>query len=233
MRGFLGNKSFKLSLLNFFMISFKEVSKDFGNKKILNKFSININKGEVVGLIGPSGAGKSVFIKMLIGFFNPSKGIIKRDEKTKMGFSMQNNSLYDYLTVKQNLWYFSKIYGVDRKTSKKRIKTLINNLGLKDYEKKIVKDISGGTKKRVDIACSLINNPDVIVLDEPFAGLDPSLIENLLNFLKELNKKGKTIVVSSHRVREILSISSQIFLVNKKNIRNTTKSYVKNLYKKW
>lgn len=215
------------------MISCKGVNKSFGDKKVLNKSTVSIKKGEIVGLIGPSGSGKSVFIKMLIDFFSPSGGKIKREKEAVIGFSMQNNSLYENLTVKQNIEYFAKLFDVKKEKSAERIKNLIKNLNIEDYEKTLVKNISGGTKKRVDIACSLINNPNVIVLDEPFAGLDPSLIQGMLNFLKELNKQGKTIVISSHRVREIISLSSRIFLVKNKEIKESNKQEIRKMYKKW
>lgn len=212
------------------IISLKEVSKRFGKFTALDKINLEINKGEIIGIVGPSGSGKSVLVKMFFGFFKPSSGKILLDSKLKIGFSSQNNSLYDYLTVRQNANYFSKIYNVSKKNRKKYISRLIEVLNLEDFKRVLVKNLSGGTKKRVDILCSLLNDPDLIILDEPFAGLDPSLIKALSQFILELNKTGKTIIISSHRTNEILKIASRMLLVKNKTLKEITKSELEEAY---
>ena len=205
------------------ILSFKEVSKSFSHKKILKEVNFSVKKGEILGIVGPSGSGKSVLIKMLIGFIKPSSGNISFNLSPRVGFSMQNNSLYNYLTVKQNLIYFSKLSGVSKSQRQNTISLLIKNLRLIEFENTLVKKLSGGTKKRVDIACALLNNPDVIILDEPFIGLDPTLIELLSKFILKLNNQGRTIIISSHRIKELSSISSRVLLVKNKKIENNVK----------
>lgn len=212
------------------LVSLKGVGKSFGKEKILGDINLDIKKGEVVGIVGPSGAGKSVLVKMLIGFLKPSEGEITFQMNPLIGFSMQDNSLYDHLTVDQNAKYFSKIYGVPREDWKARIPRLIESLNLKDFEKVLVKNLSGGTKKRADLVCSLLNNPDILILDEPFLGLDPSLVKALSKYITDLNRQGKTIIISSHRTNELSRLASRILMVKDKTLKEITKSEINNAY---
>jgi ABC-2 type transport system ATP-binding protein len=202
------------------------VSKRFKNKLIIDNVSMSIRKGEILGILGPSGSGKSTFIKMIIGFFKPTKGTIKiydskeKKIKNQIGYSMQNNALYANLTVKQNLKYFAKMYDCPRKEIKVKISTLIEKLNLKEYEKELVTNLSGGTKKRVDIACALINDPEIIVFDEPFLGLDPKLIEDIL----------ETIIISSHRITEILKICTKLIALKDKKFYDLPKNRINEVY---
>jgi len=195
------------------LVEVDDVSKSFGKKSILKGVNFYADKNEIVGLVGPSGAGKSVLIKLLIGFLSPDSGAVRLSPGAVLGFSMQNNSLYDYLTVKQNLFYFARIFLVPSSVRKQVIKDLIQRLDLESYEDVLVKNLSGGTRKRVDIACALVNNPEILVLDEPFLGLDPSLVRKLSSFISELNKEGKTVIVSSHRLDELSKLCSRFVLV--------------------
>ena len=212
------------------IISLEEVEKFFDDFKALEKVNISVNKGEILGLIGPSGSGKSVLIKLLIGFFKPSSGKRVINPNIKVGFSMQNNSLYEYLTVKQNLNFFSKIYGVDKEERKRNVSLLIEGLKLKEFENILIKNLSGGTKKRVDIACSLVHNPDIILLDEPLNGLDPILSQMMLSFIVNLNKQGKTIIFSSHSYADLSSVCNRFFLVKNKTVKEINKSSIKSSY---
>jgi ABC-2 type transport system ATP-binding protein len=198
------------------VIEVTNLYKKFGEKEVIKSTSFSVKKGEILGIIGPSGCGKSVLIKILIGFLKPDSGKIEIDKTLKIGFSMQNNSIYKYLTVKQNLKYFAKLYKVPRKGRKEMINALIKNLELEEYKKSLVKNLSGGTQKRVDIACSLLNDPAIVILDEPFAGLDPDLIKRFASFILSLKKRGKTIVISSHRISELNKISSRTITIKKR-----------------
>ena len=212
------------------VISITNLRKTFKRKTIFDEATIKINKKDIVGLIGPSGQGKSVFIKTIIKFLKPNSGEIKIDSK-EIGFSMQANSIYETLTVIQNLNYFGKLYGVSRKERKERSALLLKELGLEQYEKTLVNKLSGGTKKRVDIACALINDPEILVLDEPFLGLDPELIESLSRFFLYLNEKGKTILISSHRISEISLICTRFILMKNKTISEIKKEKIREAYK--
>ena len=197
------------------VVSIKGVSKSFGKKEVLQDLNLSIGKGERVGIFGYNGSGKSVLIKIIAGFLKQDKGRI--EHSGTIGFSAQNNSIYGGLTVRENLLYFSDLYNVKQKKS--RIEELIEDAYLQPYSNTLVMELSGGTQKRVDIACALLNDPEIIVLDEPFTGLDPILVKELINFLYELNKKGKTIIVSSHILHIFEDFCNKlIFIYTKINI---------------
>lgn len=215
------------------VLSFKGVNKSFKKIKILEDISLSIKKGDSVGIVGRSGSGKSVLIKIMIGFLKPDSGKILTSNgyENNVGFSMQNNSLYDNLTVKQNLNYFSKLYKIPRKRRKIIIPPIIERLDLKGFENTTVKKLSGGTKKRVDLGCSLLSDPEILVLDEPFLGLDPELMVKLQKFILELNKRGKTVIISSHRINELKEICSRFLLIKDKKLAPVEKDKLIEAYK--
>jgi ABC-2 type transport system ATP-binding protein len=214
------------------ILEVKNLSKSFGRKKILKDISFSIKKGNIIGLIGKSGEGKTVLIKTIIGFLHQNSGkiILKNILKKDIGFSMQDNSLYENLTLKQNWKYFGKLFGLKRSQRKEKINYLLGELSLIEFKKIFVKNLSGGTKKRVDIGCSLLNSPKILILDEPFAGLDPELANQLSRFILQLNKQGVTIIISSHRISELSRISTQIFLLKDKKIKEIEKNEIMNIY---
>jgi len=210
----------------------ENLSKSFGKKKVLDDISMSLEKGEILGLVGKSGEGKSVFVKTLIGFFKPTRGYvaIHSDSKFPIGFSMQENAIYSELTVKQNLTYFSEIYGVPKAARKHRIELLLGRLNIKEFGDILVKRLSGGTKKRVDIACALLTDPEIIIFDEPFLGLDPGLVESLSKFILLLKESGKTVVISSHRIDELAKICTKLVLLRSGKFYKINKSQLKEVY---
>ena len=210
------------------VIEIKDMSKTFRRKKVLEKVNLTINSGEIVGILGGSGSGKSVLLKTILGFYYPTTGIIKIYKK--VGFSTQDNSLYESLTLQQNLDYFSRVYNIA--DGRKKIDFLIELLQLEEYRKTIVKNLSGGTKKRLDIACALLEDPEILILDEPFVGLDSFLVSRLSEFLKSLQKKGNTIIFSSHILNQVETLCNRLFFVEKNTVKEINKSQLKELYKK-
>lgn len=211
----------------------KNLRKKIDRKEVLKGVNLVVEKGEVLGLVGKSGAGKSVLIKTIIGFFKPDSGkiIINSDSKFPINYSMQENAIYDYLTVEQNLKYFSAINKIRRRTRRERINTLIKEMGLEEYRKVLVIHLSGGTKKRVDLACSLLTDPDIIILDEPLLGLDPELVSSIAEIVRDLNKKGKTIIISSHQIEELSQLCSRLVLLKDGILYRIQKSQLKGVYK--
>lgn len=210
------------------VIEIKDVSKTFRGKKVLEKVNLTIESGDIVGILGGSGSGKSVLLKTILGFYYPTTGIIKVHKR--VGFSTQDNSLYESLTLQQNLDYFSKIYNIDN--GKKKINFLIELLQLEEYRDIHVRNLSGGTKKRVDIACALIEDPEILILDEPFSGLDSFLVARLSDFLGSLQKEGNTIIFSSHILNQVETLCNRLFFVEEKTVKEINKSQLKELYKK-
>ena len=215
------------------IISLIGVNKSFGKKDVLKNINFSINTGDIIGLVGKSGSGKSILIKTIIGFLKPDSGdIILTNPEKKINFSMQGNSIYDYLTVKQNFVYFAKMYGLKRKERKKVIEEIINELDLKDFEDVIVKNLSGGTQKRVDIGCALLNDPELIVMDEPFLGLDPELVNKLGATIIRLNRAGKTLLISSHDIGILGKICKQFASIRNGNLSLIKKEQIGYSYTK-
>lgn len=209
------------------LIEIKELSKKFGKKEILKNINLNIKESEIIGIIGPSGQGKTVLIKTLIGFYKPNHGEIKYFiPEEKINFSMQNNSIYESLTLKQNWNYFAKINNIKRKERKIIIENLLEQLNLKEFKNTITRNLSGGTQKRVDIGCSLLTNPKLIILDEPFTGLDPELIKKITDYLKLLKNQKRTIMIVSHRIKLMTQICDRIFSLKNKGLREIDKDKI-------
>lgn len=200
------------------LLEVKDIEKTY-TKKILSNINFTIKENEIIGIVGSSGSGKSVLLKILIGFIKPTKGIITKNAST--GFSSQNNALYSALTPRENLEYFATMHGVTNK--KEEITKIIKSLGLENYENEEVEHLSGGTKKRVDIACALLGNPKIIILDEPFNGLDNKRVNELIFLIKELYNNGKTIIVTSHLIEPIQDLCTRFLMVEEGNLKEISK----------
>lgn len=200
------------------LIMLNNVSKKFDSKVVLENVNLEIVPGEVFGIIGLSGTGKTTLLNLIVGFLEPDAGdivvklsdgsitsITKSPElvKTLYGFSTQNTSFYGKLTVRENLQHFGSLYGINPVLLTARINDLVELVGLKDSADVIAQHLSGGMQKRLDIACAMIHEPRVLILDEPTADLDPLLRKQMWNLIGEINKRGTTIIVASHFVSEI------------------------------
>ncbi len=197
-------------------------------KFTITNISFELANSDIMGLMGRSGSGKSTIIKTLIGLKKPNKGKITSwvDEKKVplsrfIGFSPQSNSLYPFLTVEENIYTFGRLYSVKHHIIKERMKKLLSELRLDKNEKKKIIQLSGGMQKRADLAVTLIHDPKIIFLDEPFAGLDISLRKFLWNFLKSQAKEGKIIVISSHAIGELEKNCTQFGLITNNRFYNT------------
>ncbi len=189
------------------------VSKSYEGKKILDNISFSISKGEVVGYLGPNGAGKTTTIRLILDLIKQDSGKIIR-KNNRIGVVLDKEGLYEQLNPIENINYLYYLY-YGRKISYKHAKELLNKVGLFQYADKKVGTFSKGMKKRLSLLCSLICDPELLILDEPFTGLDPSgqkLIENMiLNLAKD-----RTIFLSSHNLPLVSNICSRFIVLNKK-----------------
>lgn len=223
------------------------ISKRFGHHSILENIYLQIEQGEIFGLIGPSGAGKTTLLNLLVGYFNPDKGdiivqqgkqnfsVFKEQQKvrTLFGFSTQSPSVYSKLTVMENLIHFGYLYGLEKDHAESRAKTLVHLVGLSGSDDVLASNLSGGMQKRLDIACSLVHNPPLLILDEPTADLDPVMRKELWSLIKEINHKGTTVIVASHFLGEIEHLCDRIGIVHdKKIIAVGTADQLKDVYTK-
>jgi len=216
------------------LIQLKEVSKCYRNNTILDCVNLTIEDGDIVGVIGQSGSGKTTLLNLITGFIEPSEGqavyfSAAQEErnlnrnlyriKRHIGFTPQHNSFYHKLTVKENLWHFGQLYNIDKEKLKINIRSLLNFTRLIEHQDKLAEELSGGMQKRLDISCSLVHKPKILVLDEPTADLDPILQKEILHLLQEVNKQGVTIVIASHQLDCIENICNKVVIVNNGRIK--------------
>lgn len=187
-----------------------EVSKSFGKKVVLNNISLSVEAGQIYGLIGPSGSGKTTLVKQIVGMDYPSNGDIRvLDTKVpnlsllqKIGYMAQADALYNDLTGEENLAFFSSLFKLNKNKQKERINYAATLVNLTSDLKKKVEAYSGGMKRRLSLAVALIQDPEVLILDEPTVGIDPELRQSIWKELYRLKESGKTILVTTHVMDE-------------------------------
>ena len=203
------------------------LSKVYSNNEVVKEISFKVNKNQIVGILGPNGCGKTTTIGMILGLLKPSKGKVLIDgieiEKKRVDLLEKINFISPYielpkkLTVKQNLEIYGRLY--DIKNLKKKIEYLSEKLRLNDMINKITGELSSGQKNRVSLAKSIINDPSVILLDEPTASLDPETGDYVRTFLEEYQKeKGASILLASHNMTEVERLCSSVLMMNKGSI---------------
>lgn len=206
-------------------IKVSNISKVYGNQEVLSEVSFSISPGEIVGFLGPNGAGKSTCIKIITGWITPDSGSIFINgynisenpigAKSILGYLPENNPLYTEMYVKEYLMYVAGLYKVQESSLK--IKQLSEQLKLIDVLHKKISTLSKGYRQRVGLAQALIHNPPIIILDEPFSGLDPNQLNEVHSFIKELGKE-KAILFSSHSLQEVSELSDRTIIINKGRI---------------
>lgn len=192
------------------LIEIEKLSKSFGEQKVLDKIDFNLESGEIVGLIGPSGSGKSTLIKTMLGMEKADEGealildykMPKREILSNIGYMAQSDALYEMLTGYENLEFFGKMKGVPSDKLKKEIEYIAEIVDLTDDLKKLVSKYSGGMKRRLSLAIALIGSPELLILDEPTVGIDPSLRKNIWKELFKQRDNGVGILVTTHVMDE-------------------------------
>ena len=192
------------------LIKIEKLSKSFGEQKVLDKIDFKLESGEIVGLIGPSGSGKSTLIKTMLGMEKADEGealvldykMPKREILSNIGYMAQSDALYEMLTGYENLEFFGKMKGVLFDKLKKEIEYIAEVVDLTDDLKKLVSKYSGGMKRRLSLAIALIGSPELLILDEPTVGIDPSLRKNIWKELFKQRDNGVGILVTTHVMDE-------------------------------
>lgn len=207
-------------------INLERVNKNLGNREILKDVSFIVEQGDIFGYLGPNGAGKTTTIRVILGLFKPDSGkahILGEDTeddaaREKLGFVLEADGLYDNLTAHENLDYYCQIYSVS--PAQKRIEEMLWLVGLSDRARDKVSTYSKGMRQRLALARAMVHNPEILILDEPTAGVDPSgQIEVRQIILDMAHKKRRTIFLSSHNLDEVQRICNRIALIDRGEIK--------------
>jgi ABC-2 type transport system ATP-binding protein len=205
------------------MVSFSHVTKSYDAHKAVDELSLTIAEGEFFGFLGPNGAGKTTTIRMLTGIIPPDSGTIAvRDESIAttpvtqiLGVVPESRGFYDWMTAPEYLGFFGELYGLSRSERGDRIDSLLRQVGLHDRRRSRIGTYSRGMKQRLGLARALINAPRLLVLDEPTLGLDPQGQGELQTLLRQLNRNGVTIFLSSHLLHEVADLCTRIAIINR------------------
>jgi len=203
----------------------EDLIKYYGKKRVVNNVSIEIKQGEIVGLLGPNGAGKTTTFYMITGMIRPKSGKVfisdcnvshypmYRRARMGIGYLSQEPSVFRRLSVEENIMAILQTLRMSRKERKERLETLLDELGLKKLRKNKAYTLSGGERRKVEITRALVTNPRFILLDEPFAGIDPIAVEEIQRIVFGLKKKNIGVLITDHNVHETLSITNRAYLL--------------------
>jgi ABC-2 type transport system ATP-binding protein len=198
----------------------ENVNKKLGGRQILNKVTFSINTGDIFGYLGPNGAGKTTTIRILLGLMNQTSGkvsVLGKDvsvdaNRRKVGFVMETDGLYDQMSARDNLNFYSRIYGIT--PTEDKINGMLSTVRLADRSNDKVAAFSKGMRQRLALARAMVHDPDILILDEPTAGVDPTGQIEVRQIILDLAVRGKTIFFSSHNLDEVQRICNRIALIN-------------------
>jgi ABC-2 type transport system ATP-binding protein len=195
------------------VIDMQHVSKRFGTKNAVNDVSLQVPRGQIFGLVGPSGCGKTTTVRMMTGVYTPTEGVMRvlgatpegfqKRVRERIGYMPQLFVLYPTLTVWENLNFVASLYGLNWFRRRKRLEMLLDFVELRPARNTLAGDISGGMKRRLELACSLVHNPELLFADEPTAGVDPVLRGKFWEHFRQLKAEGHTLVVTTQYVSEV------------------------------
>jgi ABC-2 type transport system ATP-binding protein len=205
-----------------FSIEVKNIIKAYGNRAAVNNVSFDVNQGEIFGLIGPNGAGKTTTIRMMMDIIKPDSGEIKvmgeklnDGSKNKIGYLPEERGLYKKMSVMDTIIYFASLKGVDKVTARKRGEEMLKRADLLPHQNKRIEELSRGMGQIIQVIITTIHEPDLIILDEPFSGLDPVNTQLLKDMIRELKNRGKTIIMSTHLMNDIEELCDRLLMINK------------------
>jgi ABC-2 type transport system ATP-binding protein len=194
------------------VVAIKDVVKTFNHTPVIHDLNLTVNSRQIFGLIGPSGGGKSTIVRMLVGVYAPTSGTVSvmgaaphdftTAQRERIGYTPQGFFLYPSLTVKENASFVAGMFGIGPLKRRRRIRETLQFLEIWDARKRLAQDISGGMQRRLTLACALLHDPDLLIIDEPTAGLDPVLREKIWGLLRDLRDQGKTILVTTQYLDE-------------------------------
>ena len=207
------------------LLETKGLVKSYGGRKVVDGLSISVGRSEIVGLLGPNGAGKTTTFYMAVGIVAPDQGqiIFDQDDITRkpihdrcrlgMGYLAQEPSIFRKLTVEENILAILETLNLSPRERKKRLQSLLEELNIAHLAKSKAYTLSGGERRRLEITRALVTNPSFLLLDEPFSGIDPIVVAEAQDIIRDLKKRGLGILLTDHNVRETLSITDRAYLI--------------------
>jgi lipopolysaccharide export system ATP-binding protein len=211
-------------------ILMRHLVKRYGSRAVVNRVSADVRTGEVVGLLGPNGAGKTTTFYMVVGLIKPDEGSVALETdgiavdltiepmyqraRQGIGYLAQENSIFRKLSVGDNIRLIWEMNGVPRREQERRLPGLLEEFGLEDFIDQRGDSLSGGERRRVEIARAVATDPAFLLLDEPFTGIDPIAVENIQNMIRQLRERGLGILITDHQVRETLAIVDRAYILN-------------------
>ncbi|MDA0658499.1 MAG: LPS export ABC transporter ATP-binding protein [Planctomycetota bacterium] len=208
------------------ILSVSGLVKNYGRRRVVDGVDFEVDKGEIVGLLGPNGAGKTTCFRMTCGMVEPDAGVVilqgkdvtnwpmfQRARDGNMGYLAQESSVFRKLTVQQNLLAMMEMLGMDRAKRRRRCDELLQRFKIDHIRKSRAASLSGGERRRLEIARCLISEPQIILLDEPFTGIDPVTIDSIQMIIRELRDEGISILITDHQVRETLEITDRSYVI--------------------
>ncbi len=224
------------------MLKVENVTKYYGDIKAVDDLSFTIEPGEIFGLLGVNGAGKTTTFRMIMGLLEPNKGSITINDKKidyklveKIGFLTEERSLLTKLTVKEQVIYYGTLKGMKEKDILNKLDYWLDRFGVSDYKERKIKELSKGNQQKIQFITAIIHEPDLLVLDEPFTGLDPINVENFMSVIREFKQKGKMIIFSSHRMEHVELFCEKLVILKKGravlsgNLKDIKKNYQKKI----
>lgn len=222
------------------MLEVKNVTKYYGDFKAVDNLSFTVKEGEIFGLLGVNGAGKTTTFRMIMGLLDPTQGEITLNGKKidysmtdQIGFLTEERSLLTKLTVKEQCLYYGHLKSMKEKDILKKMDELLEKFGVSEYRDKKIKELSKGNQQKIQFITAILNEPKLLILDEPFSGLDPFNIELFKEEILNLSKKGSMIIFSSHRMEHVeLFCKKLVILVNGKTVLSGNIKDIKERYRK-
>ena len=207
------------------MLQITNLTKQFKKIKAVDNISLEVQKGDIYGFLGPNGAGKTTSIRMIMGIIKPDIGSIKLNgsdintiNRKKLGYLPEDRGLYQKQNLSEILYYFGCLKGLDKKDSKNRANLWLERFYLDDQKRRKIEELSKGNQQKIQFIIALLHDPQLIILDEPFTGLDPVNQILLKEVIKEKQEEGKTIIFSTHQMEQVERLCNNICLINKGHI---------------
>lgn len=222
------------------MLKVENVTKYYGDVLAVDDLSFTINDGEIFGLLGVNGAGKTTTFRMIMSLLEPTKGTITLngepvgyDVSERIGFLTEERSLLTKLTVKEQVVYYATLKGMKESDILKKLDYWLDRFGISEYKNRKIKELSKGNQQKIQFITAIIHEPDLLVLDEPFTGLDPINVELFMSVIREFKEKGKMIIFSSHRMEHVeLFCEKLVILLKGKTVLSGSLKEIKKNYRK-